>query len=277
MSYDSNVLALSPKHFWKLDETSGTVATDYGSTPTNGVYVGSPSLNQAALSAPSGPQPGTASSGPSMNLDAVDDRVTIATNPAYTALTVCGWFKVNTTTDQCWFHFSQSSGSIPIAIGGGPSFGTSSKWNVGVFSGSSWYTLVGLDISNGMETFILATMSSGGVLRLWQNGRLKGSIALPTIPAMTSTNGLYIGRRWDNNVPANGRAAGIALWDSVLTDSQIQSIVPATSYVEQLGHIESLAPNPSPFRAYGEGSGGGGGGGGGAIPTTGQLWPRGNW
>jgi hypothetical protein len=37
-TFDTVMLGLSPTHYWKLNETSGQVATDYGSGASNGVY-----------------------------------------------------------------------------------------------------------------------------------------------------------------------------------------------------------------------------------------------
>lgn len=279
MTYDSNVLALSPKHFWKMDETSGTVCTDYGTSPVNGVYNGSPTLNQSGLTIPSGS--GSLTSGPTVGLDGVDDSMTVATNPAYTALTVCMWVKNSGTADRYWFEWGWSGGSsLPLCIGGAGDFGNSSNWSVGMFNASSWAGIAGSSLSpSGQERFILATVSSGGSLRLWENGRYKGQVAVSSFSAYSAGIGLRVGRRWDGSSFSQGRVSGLAMWDSVLTDAQIQTIVPPPTYSEQTNLSEpTAAPNPSPWRAYGEAaSGGGGGGGGGVIPTTGQLWPRGNW
>lgn len=271
MTYDSNVLALSPKHFWKMDETSGTTAVDYGTTPVNGVYNNGPVLNQAALSCPSGSPGSTISSDATVLLDGVNDSMTVATNPNYTALTVCMWIKAGASADGYWFGWGWSGGSLPINIGGGTGFGTSSKWSVGMFSGSSWYSVDGSDVVSGAERFILATVSSGGSLRMWENGRFKGQVAVSSFPAYSSGLGLRVGQRWDGGNSA-GRVGGLALWDTVLSDAQILTIVPPPSYGEQTNLTnEGAAPNASPWRPYGEG----GTGGGSAVPTTGQIWPRG--
>ncbi len=281
MGYDSNVLALNPKHYWKLDETSGTVATDYGSTPVNGVYTNGPTLNQSAMSCPSGVEPATLSSGPSVAFDGTDDFVSIATNPNYTALTLAMWVKNNGTADRYWFEFCWSSGSsLPIAIGGAGDFGNVNNWSIGCFNGSGWTGLAGTSLSpSGQERFIVATIASAGRMRLWENARLKGDVAAPTFSAYSAGLGLRIARRWDGGAGnySNGRVSGVAMWDSVLTDAQIRSLVPPPSYVEQTSFLEDLAPNSTPWRPYGEAAAGGGGGGGGTPPTTGQLWPRGNW
>ena len=280
MSYDSSVLALSPKHFWKMDETSGTVCTDYGSTPVNGVYNGSPTLNQSPLSAPSGA--GSLSSGPTVSLDGVDDSMEVATNPAYTALTVCMWVKNAGTADRYWFEFAWASGSsLPIAIGGAGDFASSSGWAAGCFNGSGWHGVAGSSLSPaGQERLIIVTCASGGSLRLWENGKFKGATSVSAWSAYSAGLGLRVGRRWDGGGGSfsQGRVGGVGMWDRVLTDSEILSIIPPIQYTEQTNLLEPLAPNASPWRPYGEtAAGGGGGGGGGGIPTTGQLWPRGNW
>lgn len=274
MSYDSNVLALSPKHYWKMDETSGTVCTDYGSTPVNGVYNGGPTLNQAALSCASGSPGSTISSGPTVLLDGVDDSMTVATSPNYTALTVCMWIKNLTSTDKYWFEWAWSGGStLPLCIGGAGDFGNVNNWSVGMFNASSWSgSLAGSALAGaGSERFILATIQSGGALRLWENGRFKGQQAVSSFAAYGAGLGLRVGRRWDGSSFSNGRVGGLAMWDTVLSDADILTIVPPSTYAEQTNIFEALAPNPSPWRPYGESTGGGGS----SIPTTGQIWPRG--
>jgi len=281
MTYDSNILALNPKHFWKMDETSGTVCTDYGSTPVNGVYNGGPTLNQAPLTIPSGPPGSTISSGPMVLLDGIDDSMTVNTTPGYTALTICMWVKNLTSSDKYWFTWGWTGGSsLPLCIGGAGDFGNSNNWSVGMFNSSSWSgSLAGSALGGaGSERFILATISSGGLLRLWENGRFKSQQSVSTFPAYAAGLLLRVGRRWDGTAHSNGLVSGVAMWDSVLSDSDILTIIPPSTYAEQTNLLEpNAAPNSVPWRPYGEGTAGGGGGGGGAIPTTGQLWPRGNW
>src|SRR6185437_12692528 len=65
--YGDAVLSDSPVGYWRLDETTGTVATDStGSNP--GTYVGGPALGQA------GGLPDTTNNR-APGLDGVDDRV----------------------------------------------------------------------------------------------------------------------------------------------------------------------------------------------------------
>lgn len=49
MSYQLKVIKDYPIGFWLLDETSGTIASDYSGCGNNGVYVGSPSSNSLPL------------------------------------------------------------------------------------------------------------------------------------------------------------------------------------------------------------------------------------
>lgn len=49
MSLDTEILADNPLGYWKLDETSGTVATDSGSGLNNGTIAGTPALDNRSL------------------------------------------------------------------------------------------------------------------------------------------------------------------------------------------------------------------------------------
>ena len=48
-SYQAEVLSLNPYRYWKLDETSGTTATDYSGRGGHGTYMNGPTLNQTGV------------------------------------------------------------------------------------------------------------------------------------------------------------------------------------------------------------------------------------
>ncbi len=48
-SYEGRVLAKAPLHYWRLIEANGTVAKDLGSSPSNGSYGNTPTLNNTGM------------------------------------------------------------------------------------------------------------------------------------------------------------------------------------------------------------------------------------
>ena len=51
VDFASEVIALSPTGYWKLDDASGTTATDYSGNDRHGTYQGSPTLDQPPIAA----------------------------------------------------------------------------------------------------------------------------------------------------------------------------------------------------------------------------------
>lgn len=95
-TYTDEVLADSPWLYWKLDETSGTTATDSSGNGRSGTYTNSPTLNQTAL----------INEGKSVDFDGTNDHVkyTLASN-------FTGSF-----TMECWIN-SDTYASFPGVFG----------------------------------------------------------------------------------------------------------------------------------------------------------------
>lgn len=95
--YKDEVLADSPWLYWRLDETSGTTASDLSGNGRNGTYVNSPNLNQSPL----------ISVDKSIDLDGTNDYVSYTPGTAVT-----GNF-----TYECWIN-ADSFSSFPGLVSG---------------------------------------------------------------------------------------------------------------------------------------------------------------
>jgi hypothetical protein len=93
LTYDQEVAADAPFRYWKLEEPSGSTATDSSGNAGNGTYVGSPTLAQTGLVAGDA---GTSVLFPG----AASTRVTVVDSAGYdsTSVTVECWFKSTDAT-----------------------------------------------------------------------------------------------------------------------------------------------------------------------------------
>lgn len=263
----ARIVALSPKLLWKLDETAGTTAADSGSLGVNGTYTGGVTLNQAAIVGVG------ESSGPSVLLDGVDDYVAIPSIAAWSAYSVCLWFKAPpanvTGVIQGWSPWSPG-GSIPIVVVQDASIfgGGSMRLAVGCFTASAWIYVQGPTVNPGAGYFIVGTVESGQFVQGWVNGRSLGKTACPTFSAPAPTLNRTIGRRWDGATWGKGNVSMVGMWDRVLTDAEV-----ATLHGDLI--VANDTPEPvfpvvlDPWMPYGED------GGGARVPKIGELWPRG--
>ncbi len=225
MTYESVVASLSPKLFYKLDESSGTTAVDSGSLGINGTYSGTPTRSQASLYAG-----GTASTRHASGNSAYVSISGLTAMQSWSALTFCAWWKATDQTTDPYIVMPAWAGgsSIPLGLGmGGTNGADNTKLNAGSFSGSSWQTTqVGTTsiAANGIY-FVAATLSSmsSGTLTLYVNGAQEAQGGGYTIGSWTQST-LYIGHQWDSGGVGTGTYQGVGVWDSVLTPTQISTL-----------------------------------------------------
>lgn len=222
-SYRAAVLADNPLHFWELDQTSGTVATDTGtgSALTNGTYVGGYTLNQP------GPFGGAA-----VEFDGVDGSLTVALPSDLLLATTSDW------TVSSWVYIKPlSQGWYPNVV----------VWSRGSVGNIGWEIYIGGD---GKLRFRWAALNDNALstspaevpLGRWfhiaqsyrtstnqtityVNGRLMYSWS---IPIQFNGGSLRFGGSTygAGNIPSfQGRMAFIAGWASVLSQTQIQKHV----------------------------------------------------
>lgn len=180
---------------WKLNETSGTTASDSSGNGRNGTYTNSPTLNQSG-------QCSTA-----VSFDGVNDYVTIPDNADFsthtsTGQTVAGWVKVTTIP-------SSSLLRAPIAAKGNTNAWEwafyvyrydSTHWYPGASywqqDGSTHNEIGGNNYTTGTWVYMVMTYQSGTV-KLYVNGVLEATGSTPTGSAYDGTQPVQIGRRED--------------------------------------------------------------------------------
>lgn len=131
--YSAVVMTDAPVAFWKLNETSGTTATDSSGNGHNGTYTGSPTLNQ------SGPFNGIKA----VDFDGVDDFVSVGDDAAFTTTNY---------TLELWANADTVSvdGNIPFAK---RAAGTTGEWHIVYVNNGTAY---GETLNTGGTDYLLA-------------------------------------------------------------------------------------------------------------------------
>lgn len=233
--YRAAVLALSPLRYFRLGESSGTVADDEANV-ADGTYVGSPALAQAARSVPGNRR---------VLFDGTDDRVTVSaagkilgglTNASFVA-----WVQVATadyaTSSQARILYAETNASAQnywrvdvatdhaIYTGGGIPRGAI------VFvhkPDSGLFTILGTQarIDDNVEHMVAVT-KAGSTVRFYLDGQLVGTITVNGDDTFTA-GGM---QSWLAEWPETGgghRHKGyideVALFGSTLSDAQVRSL-----------------------------------------------------
>jgi len=219
--YDDKIVELSPLSYWKLDETSGTTATDSIGT-NHGTYVGSPTLGEPNLIP-------TQSSSKSVKFDrSLNQYVNFPDNPAthVSTITVTGWFKRERTG---------LGELITKGFGGGYSWamrtaGLVTQWRcggTGVRGGNS------TNITSDIPTHFAVVYTSSSI-DLYLDGVLDSNITGSSGGSggtwcTTSTSPIRICARGDLSGAGYGDAtvSNVAIFDKVLTPTEIADLYAA--------------------------------------------------
>ena len=248
-SYRSIILADTPQHYYRLDETSGTTLNDSSSTPTNGSY------NTTGVSYGTSGATG-------------DDKNTAASFDGSTGYASASGFATNSTfTIEAWVKASAAQNDRGIAgkwrSAGEASPGGAMLW----LDSSGHYTLV---LTNAPSNYLTTTSSptlggwdylvgtfDGTALRLYLNGVLIGKKSY-TGSFGAPTNPFEIGRYAGVNTTAfNGAIDDVALYNYPLSQQQVaihysaaQPLITGSGYKQQI-----LQDNPNGYWRLGESSG----------------------
>lgn len=191
VSYRDEVVNDSPIMYFRMEETSGTTATN--EMGTNGTYTGSPQLGQSGL----------IKSGNAVFFDGSDDS--IETGDSYSSMSdiaLCTWIST-TINDQQIAAYNENQNNIG-----------SSEWvkffldsngvpNIGVWDGSQGLTTTGITaVDDGNAHFVVARLSSGN-LYIYVDGQEEGS---KSISPSIGTGYWHIGK---------GAGSGGSAWPSI--------------------------------------------------------------
>ena len=225
-SLDCEILSNSPVGYWQLDETSGTTAVNQGTgSSINGTYTNGPTLGAAAL---------YTGGSTSVDFDGTNDFVAlpdsslINTASATAERTIELVFNADdVTTRQVLFEEGGQTNHLNIYLDAGNLYVSgkdAGDWDAylstGVVTGQTYHVTLVLDQPNGE-------------MRGYLDGVLFGTDTTITIPlsshsgdvaigAMDNDTYFHDGGSGGNGHYFDGRISDVALYNSVLSDAEIQ-------------------------------------------------------
>lgn len=218
-AFRSQVLALNPHFYWRLGETSGTIANDETANARNGTYTGAYTLNRPSSLAQD--------NNPSIDFSSTGKVLIDNQNLAY-PLSALLRFKIVDTNDRGIIGFINSAD------------GAGSAWNNAIYSAAgniTFYTFEGgqkfLSTPNkyndGLWHTLVATLVTNGSKKIYIDG-VEVATASAGSPA-TFSGYWHLGfAKWASGITADyiGSFDEFAIFNSELTASEISSLHTAT-------------------------------------------------
>ncbi len=229
-AFSSQVLANQPVGYWRLGETSGTIATNLGSLGTDGNYSG-PTLGVT----------GAIAGNTAANFDGVNDSVNLGTFDVNgTGLTMTAWFNADDfdTHDQRLISKALSTGSNQAQdhwwMLSTMQSGSDYVLRLRVQAGGTTDTLIASSgaLSANQWNFAAATYDqTTGSMQLYLNGTLVGSKTHSTGGAVNTdpTQTVMIGANPNGYGYFDGRIDEVAVFDKAISQSQLQAIYNSTA------------------------------------------------
>lgn len=155
--------------------------------------------------------------------DAATDRVTLASAPSMTAVTICGWFKVNAASASSFnamWRLSLSSGDSTTWI---LSFRGTNGRTPTLYSPSNTTGIAAPEQTLDTYVFLAATLSGTAAQLLYGNTpgsltKVTGTVAASNTPDTLCVFGRSTG---DATEWLDGTAAHLRIWTAVLSDAEI--------------------------------------------------------
>lgn len=200
---------------WKLDETSGTVATDSSGKARHGTYQGSPTLATA------GPKAGSVAA----QFDGNDDRVSlpIFNDKFADGVTIAGWMRP--TAARSYGKLLQLSAGTNYAIDlgrAGTSTGLRGIVDLDGESGSD-YVVNGALHDNVWRHYTM-TMEPSGTMRLYRNGVLLGSAARLPVPVAVRTTNWIGASNWSSDEIFKGGLYDVRVYNRPASDAEVAAL-----------------------------------------------------
>jgi len=217
--YSNKILSLSPTAYWRLNESSGTTATDSSGNGNNGTYISSVGLDVAgafpSISDASVNFPGSTST----YVDLGDNA-----NLRVSNLTVSAWFKTDTVSGT---HFIINTGKDWNDTSGYMIFldGNDLQARVSRSSGDDdILQLKYLDcISTGTWYHVVLTFDDAtNSAKLYLNGSLVQSNSMSSI--YYKSRNAYIGKLYSSYYAFDGLIDELAIFDYALTPTQVSEL-----------------------------------------------------
>jgi len=232
-AYGAAVHALQPDLYWRLGETTGTVAADSGPWGHAGTYRGTVTRNVASAVRPAGNR--------GVSFNGSSGRFVVATEET-----------VNPTTysQEVWFRTTTTDGGRIIGFGDSTT-GLSSNYDrhvwmdadgtltFGVWTGSASTITTETAYNDGEWHHLVATQSSAG-MRLYVDGVLQGTHAQAGAQAYTGYWRVGGDNTWGDGVWFAGAVDEYAVYPVALTAEQV-----AQHYSLGSGTVANQAPTAS--------------------------------
>jgi hypothetical protein len=245
MTYSATIQAEpSLVGYWKLDETSGTIATDSSAYSNDGTISGTPTMGANGLVF----EP----SGKCIDFDGVDDYVVAASavsDPSEISLEA--WFYSNGTGNEKIISYQDSLGQLfAVNLSTG-----ASEIVVGIETSgtAAIYGNTGLVANDGVVRHIVAT-TDRVVTKVYVDGEFLNSFDTVMSGTLISTE-VVLGVRADNKTLdfLTGKIQHAAIYNTALTPLQVRQHYQAG--IAQGFHKEVLALNPTAYFPLNEASG----------------------
>jgi hypothetical protein len=207
-TYSTTILADSPIRYYRLDETSGTAATDSGSGAHNGTYTGGFTLNQSGLL--------IGDSDASALFNGTTGYVSIPTTSLPTG--------AGTWSVEAWVNFSSLANAPQVFFMGTNATNqaielyyssTNSRWQADL----NGATTVNGAAATTNTTYYLAATYDGTQLRLYVNGSLAGGPT--TVTANLAYGTALIGSFNASSEFCTGRIDEPAIYSTALSATRI--------------------------------------------------------
>ena len=239
MAYSDVILADSPVGYWKLDETSGTTATDSSANSNDGTISGSPTMGANGLVF----EP----SGKCIDFDGTDDVVTI------TPATIAG----SAVSFECWVGTSAAASTNIYLADGNPNrftfaWNSTTSGQLGVYDGTSWSDF-GAANNDGKGHHVVFVLN-GTTAKCYVDGVQLGADQTIVAIDWSAITALALGR--DYTAASNyftGKYQKAAIYNAALTPLQIREHYQAG--IAQGFHKEVLTLNPTAYYPLNEATG----------------------
>ncbi|GII99195.1 PKD domain-containing protein [Sediminihabitans luteus] len=236
-AYGQAVFGLDPSLYWRLDDTSGSTASDSGPDDNDGTYFGNVVKGQAgALSGANGKSVRFAPNNQTQGAWAATASATTA--PSVYSLET--WFKSTSTRGGKLVGFGSSRSSLSSSYDRHLYMTTGGILKFGTYAGQEQVLATSSPMNDGAWHHVVATQGPSG-MALYVDGALQGSNDKSAAEASTGYWRIGGDRGWEGDNYWAGTLDEVAVYPTILTAAQVADHA-------ALGRGE--APNQAPTAAF---------------------------
>ncbi len=216
--YGKSVYDLNPDIYWRLGESSGTVAAAASKSGVTGTYYGGSAVTQGVGGALMGVANTAISLAPLASQTGVSSNTSF-TNP--TVYSVETWFKTTTTAGGKLIGFGDKQTGTSSSYDRHIYMSTDGTVKFGVWTGSSQVIQSAAGYNDGTWHHVVGTQSSDG-MKLYLDGSLVASNNVTTPQSYTGYWRIGGDSGWEGATWWTGSLDEVAVYPAALTASQVQ-------------------------------------------------------